>query len=281
MTDRPRTPTRSLPSYAPRLSVAPGELHLWALRPPTDGAEPRSVGELDAEERRRAAGFLHADARLDYLHAHIALRRLLSAYTGIAPALLRLRRAPCPHCGGPHGRPVLPGAPHFSLSHSHGLVLYGVAGTPVGVDVQRVPDAATVELCLPRLHPAERDEVLRAPEARRPRLFAELWSRKEAYLKGLGTGLSHGVGGDYLGVHASAGRHRAPDGWLVADLHGCPDHVAALALAATTGHQAVLRELPDDITRLPRQEAAEEIAAARPVLSMVLPARTPIPTHEE
>ncbi|MER5938928.1 4'-phosphopantetheinyl transferase superfamily protein [Streptomyces sp. NPDC001928] len=267
----------------PRASLAPGELHLWALRPPTDDEEPQAVAELDAEERRRAAGFLRPDARLDYLHAHIALRRLLSAYTGTAPGLLRLRRAPCPYCGGPHGRPVLPGPLHFSLSHSHGLVLYGVAASPVGVDVQRVPTAPTVEVCLPRLHPAERDEVLRAPEDRRPRVFAQLWSRKEAYLKGLGTGLSHGVGDDYLGVHASAGGHRAPDGWLVADLHGCPDHVAALAVAARTGHRAVLHELPDRIARLPRREAAEEIAAARPVLSMALPARTSIstPTHEE
>ncbi|MFI6008644.1 4'-phosphopantetheinyl transferase family protein [Streptomyces sp. NPDC051243] len=258
-----------------RLSVGPGEVHLWALCPPTDREEPRAIGELDAEERRRAAGFLRPEARLAYLHAHLALRRLLSAYTGIAPGLLRLRRAPCPYCGGPHGRPVLPGRSgelHFSMSHSHGLVLYGVAGTPVGVDVQRVPTARTVQLCLPRLHPAEREEIERAPEDRRRRAFAELWARKEAYLKGLGTGLSHGVGQDYLGVHAHAGGHRAPDGWLVADLHGCPEHVAALALAATTGHRAALHELPYHVTRLPPQRAAEEIAAAQPVLCMVLPA---------
>ncbi|MFE7442865.1 4'-phosphopantetheinyl transferase family protein [Streptomyces chartreusis] len=279
MTPRPAT---TAPALRALRSDAPRELHLWALRPPTE--EPPSMSELDAEERRRAAGFLRADARLVYLHAHIALRRLLSAYTGIAPALLRLRRAPCPYCGGPHGRPVLPGPLHFSLSHSHGLVLFGVAASPVGVDVQRVPDAPTVGLCLPRLHPAERREVLGAPEDRRPRVFAELWSRKEAYLKGLGTGLGHGVGGHYLGVHANAGGHRAPDGWLVAGLHGCPDHVSALAVEATTAHRAVLHELPDRIAELPRPAAAEAIAAAEPVLSMALPAPpvpTATPTHEE
>ncbi|GAA1015468.1 MULTISPECIES: 4'-phosphopantetheinyl transferase family protein [Streptomyces] len=258
----------------PRLSLRDGEAHLWALRLPADGAEPRAVDELDAEERRRAAAFLNPSDRLGYLHAHIALRRLLSAYTGIAPGLLPLRRAPCPRCGGPHGRPVLagrPGAPHFSLSHSHGLVLYGVAGTAVGVDVQRVPAARTVELCLPRLHPEERQEVLRAPKAQRPRMFSALWTRKEAYLKGLGTGLSHGVGTDYLGVHARAGGHRAPDGWMVADLHGCPGHTAAVALAATTAQRVTLRELPADVPHLTPQEAADLIGTTEPDLCMVLP----------
>ncbi|ATZ22481.1 hypothetical protein SLAV_02850 [Streptomyces lavendulae subsp. lavendulae] len=73
--------------------------------------------------------------------AHLTLRRVLSAHRGVAPAELRFARRACPCCVGPHGRPVLAGSgtPHFSMSHTGGLVLIAVAGRPVGVDVERLP----------------------------------------------------------------------------------------------------------------------------------------------
>jgi 4'-phosphopantetheinyl transferase len=52
---------------------------------------------------------------------------------------VRLRRLPCPSCGGPHGRPAVSGPTgagvRFSLAHSGGPALLGLAAEPVGVDI--------------------------------------------------------------------------------------------------------------------------------------------------
>ncbi|MFD3515322.1 4'-phosphopantetheinyl transferase family protein [Streptomyces sp. NPDC058657] len=275
------TPRRRAPA-GPRLDVPAGDVHLWALDASDETREPAAAGaELAPSERRRAAAFVRPAGRLLYVRAHLALRRLLSAYTGTAPALLDLRRDPCPRCAGPHGRPVLAGPGlHFSLSHSHGRALIGVARAPVGVDVQRVPAARTVELCLPALHAEERRELLDLPASLRPRAFGELWTRKEALLKGVGTGLNHGIrAAPYLGVRHTSGRSAGardrpagPRGWSVVDLPGSPDHVAATALSATGPGRAVLRELPEDTLHLPVLRSAELLGGLDPDRCTAVPA---------
>jgi len=74
----------------------------------TDLASPVAAErwrDLEAGELARARR-LRPHRQRAYVGAHSALRRLLSAYTGTAPARLRLHRAACPWCGRPHGRPA-------------------------------------------------------------------------------------------------------------------------------------------------------------------------------
>ncbi|WP_314252007.1 4'-phosphopantetheinyl transferase family protein [Streptomyces sp. DSM 40907] len=211
-----------------------GEARVWAVRQTPPWGEGQLLSLLDAEERTKAASFIHQRDRSAYLAAHAGLRLLLGDRLGIHPREIRFGRDRCAHCGGPHGRPVLlngSGGLHFSLSHCAGLTLIGVAGAPLGVDAERLPSRRTVELCLPRLHPRERDELLRMPPAEWALWFCRLWTRKEAYLKALGTGLGRGLDRDYLGA-GGAGR---PAGWTVANLSCGPQngtHAAALAVPA-------------------------------------------------
>ncbi|MDH6137083.1 4'-phosphopantetheinyl transferase [Kitasatospora sp. MAA4] len=255
----------------PALTVEDEELDLWFLGPPEEDERPRALAldELDDAERKRAAGFVRPLDRVQYVAAHIALRRLLSVYTGVAPDKVRLGRDACPGCGGPHGRPIVldaPGAPHFSLSHSHGLVLIAVSSIPVGVDVQRVPSVETAEICMTSLHPEEREELGSLTEEERSFAFGRLWTRKEAYLKGLGTGLTRGAGTDYLGEHGSSGIR--PGGWTVRNLPACPSHIAAAALPTGEDRRASVRGLPADL--LYSKDASEEIASAKAVVRTVL-----------
>ncbi|MBT2507441.1 4'-phosphopantetheinyl transferase superfamily protein [Streptomyces sp. ISL-98] len=247
---------------APR-AMRPGEAHVWALRvpPDDDGPLPLATRELGPVETRRAAAFRRPRDRLTYTAAHIALRRLLSAYTGIPPGRLRLGRAPCPRCAGEHGPPVLSGTgPHFSLSHSHGLAVVGLAGTPLGVDVQRLPTVASAQVCLPALHPAERREMAALPGEQLPAAFGELWVRKEAYLKGLGTGLCRRAAADYLGA-GGPGAPGRPEGWSVRNLPVEDGHVAATAVRADAPHRTVARHLPEEW--LYAEDATDLIAAVR------------------
>ncbi|MFD0503549.1 4'-phosphopantetheinyl transferase family protein [Streptomyces chiangmaiensis] len=144
-------------------------VELWLLGRPEHGrsAATLDLSILDEEERHRAGTCRRSAGGALYATAHIALRRLLGDRLCMPAAELFFVREPCPGCGEPHGRPALaaPSADvHFSLSHSNGMVLIGIAGTPIGVDVEPVPRSETVRICTPALHPAEREEVLAVPE---------------------------------------------------------------------------------------------------------------------
>ncbi|MGW1515006.1 4'-phosphopantetheinyl transferase family protein [Streptomyces sp. NPDC002394] len=200
------------------------DVRIWALRVP-DGISASSLdlSVLDQEERRRMASFTHGCDRTVYAFAHVALRTVLSGLTGAPPDALRFTRAPCPCCGEPHGRPVLASAPlEFSLSHSRDLVLIGVAPVPIGVDAEPVPEPEAVEQIAQLLHPSEYEEVEAAAPEDRPAVFARLWARKEAYLKGLGTGLGRDLAADDV-------RGDLP-GWRLTDLPLAAGHAAAVAV---------------------------------------------------
>lgn len=194
-----------------------------------DEAARQAAAVLDAEERERAGQFRHAADRDGYVCAHVALRRLLGAYLGLAPADVRTGRAPCPHCGGPHGRPVLPdGLLHFSLSHCADLSLLAFATVPVGVDVEVVPDPRTVAETADVLHPREAAELSLLAPADRPLAFTRVWTRKEAYLKGRGVGLSDDPAADYVGSGAAPAA--LPGGWSLTDVLVPRGHWAAVAV---------------------------------------------------
>ncbi|WP_229350789.1 4'-phosphopantetheinyl transferase superfamily protein [Streptomyces sp. UNOB3_S3] len=201
---------------------------VWLLRIADGSSWP--VDELDEEERARAAGFLRPLHRERFVASHVGLRRLLGAYLDLPPERVALTREPCPGCGGPHGRPaVAGGAPlHFNLSHAGELALFAFADTPVGADVEEEQSAAVVADVSRMLHPAETAELDALPEAERPAAFARCWTRKEAYLKGTGTGLAESPAVTYVGTGAAAS---APPGWTLTDVEAGPGHAAAIAVA--------------------------------------------------
>ncbi|WP_242579195.1 4'-phosphopantetheinyl transferase superfamily protein [Streptomyces sp. MST-110588] len=193
----------------------------------------RDTEVLDAAERRRAATFVRPVDRDVYIASHSALRRLLGAYLDRDPAALRFVREPCPCCDAPHGRPALAGAPlHFSLSHTRGLALLGFARTPIGVDIETLTAPEVVDEVASVLHPQERAELAALPPAGRAAAFARCWTRKEACLKGMGTGLA----GDLMTTTlVGTGPDPAPvEGWETVDVP-VPEGYAAACAVRTAG----------------------------------------------
>jgi 4'-phosphopantetheinyl transferase len=189
---------------------------------------------LTPAELARAARLRQPGDREAYLAAHVALRQLLGRYLGLPPRELAIDREPCPGCGGPHGRPRVPGSPvQFSLSRTEGLAVLAFAPGPVGVDVEPVPRSpARVARVASRLHDREQAELLALPAGRRPAAFARVWVRKEAYLKALGTGLGRSPARDYLGTRPEPA---APPGWRVADVTVPAGYRAAVSWSPRTG----------------------------------------------
>ncbi|MEU8551559.1 4'-phosphopantetheinyl transferase superfamily protein [Streptomyces roseoverticillatus] len=184
---------------------------------------------LDPAERSRAAAFVRDLHRDRYIASHVGLRLLLGAYLATDPAAVVLVREPCPGCGGPHGRPAAAGAPlHFNLSHAGDLAFFAFADTPVGADVEQLQPAGVVEDVARVLHPDETAELAALPAARRPEAFARCWTRKEAYLKGTGTGLSENPSVTYVGTGPGPA---SPAGWTLSDVEAVPGYAAAVAVA--------------------------------------------------
>ncbi|MFB8249187.1 4'-phosphopantetheinyl transferase family protein [Streptomyces sp. NPDC055952] len=215
------------PGGTPRPSPGP-EVWLVDTSEYRTHAERRAPATLDRQELARAAEFVQSADRDSYVCAHVALRRLLGLYLDVAPGEVVIERAPCLHCDEPHGRPVLPGGIlHFSLSHCTGLSLLAFATAPVGVDVEELVAPATILETADVLHPREAAELSRLPAAERPTAFTRVWTRKEAYLKGLGVGLSADPSADYVG---SGPEPAAVPGWSLADVTVPEGHCAAVAL---------------------------------------------------
>lgn len=196
---------------------------LWRIAgrcPDADLATLRAV--LSTAERARADAFVFARDRDRYAVFRGAMRQILGQYLGQDPAQVALAI-------GPHGKPHLAGGGlHFNLSHSGdvGLLALSHAG-PVGVDLEattRAPDHD--RLAVRVLSGAERVVFDALPPAARAAAFLRAWTRKEAYLKATGEGLSFSLQditvtlapGDPPRIVAIKSRPDAASHWSLHDL---------------------------------------------------------------
>jgi 4'-phosphopantetheinyl transferase len=211
----------------------PASVDLWVI--PLTGATP-AADVLSPTERERAARFRFDRDRARYVAAHGAMRCILGDALGRPPASLAFEV-------GPLGKPALADHPalHFNLSHSRDLAVLAVTTHgPVGVDVEAalpIPDSVAVAEA--NFSPAERAALRRLPEAERVAGFHRLWTRKEAYLKAIGTGLSHALDRFTVTSDAAAARVVEIDGdaaagarWAVAPLVLPSPFVGAVAIRA-------------------------------------------------
>lgn len=188
---------------------------------------------LDATERGRAARFRSDAARHRFVAARAALRRVLGLLLDRDPAAIALAY-------GPHGKPLLPDAPGlaFNVSHSHerGLLAVGMVDA-LGVDIELVRSTRRFEAIGNRFFATTEAAALRQlAAAARCAAFHRTWSRKEAYLKALGTGLTFPSTGFTL-AHLEPGActvlatGMAGDDagrWVLDDVAAGPDYAAAL-----------------------------------------------------
>lgn len=170
-------------------ALAAGEVHVWrvALEWPGDTAPLERL--LATDERQRAARFHFDRDRRHFVIGRATLRALLGRYLGAPPEGLQLRY-------NAFGKPELAGAttgtPAFNLSHAHGLALYAFGiGRALGVDIEYIRhDIEADQIAGHFFSPAERAALAQLPAAERRAAFFRCWTRKEAYIKAHGMGLS-------------------------------------------------------------------------------------------
>ena len=203
-----------------------------SLTAPSADAQGLLRSFLSAREIEIARRHRHEHDRANYVTRHAALRLILARYLKVSPASLVFAEET-------NGRPILasPAAPlYFNLGSSGDIALLAVSCVaPVGVDVEKVREIANLP-ALARDHfaPTEFDDLNRlAPEERLFSFFVT-WTRKEAFVKATGLGLSFPLDGFSTGrtdspAAVDVGGARDKD-WTMQDLVPAPGYAGALAI---------------------------------------------------
>ncbi len=212
-------------------------VHIWrALFRQGLACMGRLFETLSQGERERA-GRLRPEDRERFIFAHGMLRRLLGPYVGCPPQYLVFKY-------NEYGKPFLSDSVgsqgiQFNLSHSDEMTLVAVTeGKAVGIDVERmrrIPDI--VQMVSRFFSPGERNFLNSLGSAEFMEGFFAIWTAKEAFLKGIGKGLSLGL--DTFTLNFLAGESRGlisidddadACSWKVIRLFPGPEYSGALAV---------------------------------------------------
>lgn len=215
--------------------LAPDEVHVWCAR--LD--QPAHVlatfrGLLAPDELARADRFHFEKDERHFVAGRGLLRTLIGRYLNRAPAQLRFNV-------NAYGKPALAGGGslNFNLSHAHGLALYAFARErAVGVDIEHIrTEVECRKLAGHFFSPLEVRTLLSLPAESQREAFFNCWTRKEAYIKARGEGLSRPLAGFDVslapGERAALLRSDDEDGavrWTLRELSVPPDYAAALAV---------------------------------------------------
>ena len=167
------------------------EVHVWTVSLDLGLADREAcLSTLTPSERERAARFKFERDKNRFIAGRARLRGILGNCLGIEPLEVRLDY-------GRFGKPRLAGRDaasgfHFNMSHSESLALIAVGrGAVVGVDLERIRGGCDADEIVARFFSPREKEVYEALSERlKPEAFFNLWTRKEAWLKATGLGIS-------------------------------------------------------------------------------------------
>lgn len=170
--------------------VLRNEVQIWRL----SLADPHAWQEeltdaLSPDELERAARFHFERDRRRFMSTRATLRALLGKALSIPPVEIRFQY-------GAEGKPALHAAHgsdlQFNVAHSHEMALLALArGPALGVDVEYARELDDAPRIAQRFFSQQEVAALLAqPAAQRHALFFRIWSRKEAFIKATGKGLS-------------------------------------------------------------------------------------------
>jgi len=216
-----------------------GEVHIrLASLDLEDGERAEYEQFLTQDERERADRFLDAKLRNRFVVGRGFVRTTLSRYLGIPPdtIVLALEEQGKPYLADP----ALDSRLRFNLTHTGGEALLAVAGhCRVGVDLERVRgNLAYREIARRFFSLREQEELFALPPGDHLEAFFRCWTRKEAYIKGCGTGFTQPADGFAVSLRPDDPpallEHMTSPGeplrWRLADLRVPDGYRAALAL---------------------------------------------------
>lgn len=222
------------------LELSENEVQLWRAGLDTLRSEESRYREvLSAEEASRAERFRFDVDRFRYTASRALLRMILAGYLRTDPKEVTFSYSS-------KDKPLLSGAfsesdIHFNISHSGEVTLLAFArGLKVGVDVEFARRESDLEAIARRFFSAQEQQQLSAlPTEERLDAFFRCWTRKEAYIKATGDGLSLPLHQFDVSIAAGSGDAliaTRPDAdeagrWLLRDVPAGFGYAAALCVS--------------------------------------------------
>lgn len=212
------------------------EVNLWAVRLDASGDHlARCLAWLSPEESARAARFHFDEHRRAFILAHGVLRALAGRFTAVSPSQVNFSY-------GPKGKPAIEDTTcslRFNMAHSGTLAVYAfTVSCQIGIDVEQIrPVPEMADIAARFFAPDEAAELMSLPEPERAQGFFNCWTRKEAYIKAVGDGLSLPLASFRVSLQPGVparllclgGDARAAKSWTLHDFTPAPDCVGALA----------------------------------------------------
>jgi 4'-phosphopantetheinyl transferase len=188
------TKTVSIANWIPPagdISLGENEMHVWmSTIELADEVIARLSSWLSDDERERAARFRHQRHRGKFIASRAMMRGVLARYVDQGPGDIEFEYLSL-------GKPKLAAALRdagleFNLSHSGSIALCAVTrGSWVGVDVEHIRELRDMQGLANRFFsPDEARQLEHEPEDERLASFFRCWTRKEAYVKAIGQGIS-------------------------------------------------------------------------------------------
>ncbi|MEO8257043.1 MAG: 4'-phosphopantetheinyl transferase superfamily protein [Acidobacteriota bacterium] len=214
-----------------------GEIHVWLARLTGRDGEPLPmVPVLSPDECQRAGRFVFERDRRQFAASHTFLRRLIGGYLAIDPSDVAFAYSR-------FGKPAVAGGPEgfsFNLSHSGEAAVVAVSRAgEVGVDIEAIrPLDDRDDLATRFFSSGEVRRLLAMPSSLRSEAFFNCWTRKEAFIKAIGEGLSYALNSFEVTLAPSdpvrlihvGGDAGEAERWTLAALPAEPGYAGALAV---------------------------------------------------
>lgn len=223
----------------PTLKLATDEVHVWLVAVDRATARVQSFKSfLSDDEHIKQVRFHFQKDRDRFIICRGILRQILSRYLGCKAQDLKF-------CYNEFGKPALCADTKqpicFNLSHSHNLALIAVSHNCVGVDIEYIrTDLAIADMAESIFSSTEYVLWQALPPNLKTEAFFTCWTRKEAYLKATGKGLSLAMNAIDVSfipkqpaiLLKTAWDAQEPYRWLLQELSPDPNYVAAIAVAS-------------------------------------------------
>ena len=156
-----------------------------ALNELSDAEFECALSKIDPEQKDRIMRFHFTEDKKRALAGILLSKYAIAMAFGISSDEIRVEK-------NKYGKPHVVGkrGVHFNISHSGDYVVCAVAGSPVGIDVQEHKSGG-LDIAERFFSQEEKEALKRASDSEdeKRKLFYDMWSLKEAYIKCIGTGL--------------------------------------------------------------------------------------------
>lgn len=188
-------------------------------------------------EMKRARNFYFTEDRSSFIVSRGILRTILACYVSIDPINIQINY-------GKHGKPFLDSIGtksniQFNLSHSKNILVIAISlGQSVGVDIEKIRKLADLDMLVATIcSQHEKDQFKKLPDTEKLLSFFRCWTRKEAYIKAIGTGLHTPL--DQLTVPLTSKDHGQAFTIYNEELQGYSE-VILKPISAVTGYEIAL-----------------------------------------